>query len=171
MTLKHLKFKPMTQNKKLEKFAKLVSDKPSNFLAKLEYYETNKKWLENSTKIAISVLEALKEKDWSQKDLAEKMNVSAQQINKIVKGQQNLTFETVGKLEGALEISLIEIINYKCLNEIKTEATQIKAFQKTTNEKLVAIKPFSADFTKKSGVKMTVVYNANNQYINYPKAQ
>ena len=48
------------------------------------------------------------------------MNVSAQQINKIIKGQQNLTFETVGKLEDALGISLMEIIAFKSTNEIKT---------------------------------------------------
>lgn len=55
------------------------------------------------------------------------MNVSAQQVNKIIKGKQNLTFETVGKLETALEISLMEIIDYKPITEIKTNSTQIKS--------------------------------------------
>ena len=161
----------MTENKKLEKFAKLVSDKPSNFLAKLDYFETNKKWLENSTKVAISVLEALKEKDWSQKYLAGKMNISAQQINKIVKGQQNLTFETVGKLEDALDISLISIIEFKSINEIKTNSAIVQANQETISDE-VAIAPFSSksfseNFNKKKVAKMDVVYNKNKQTINY----
>lgn len=101
---------------RLEKFEKLVSNEPSNFLLKLEYYRTNKKWLDKSAMVAVNVLEALKTKGLSQKDLAQKMNVSAQQVNKILKGQQNLTFETISKLETALEISLIEIIDFKAAN-------------------------------------------------------
>jgi ribosome-binding protein aMBF1 (putative translation factor) len=36
------------------------------------------------------------------------MKVSPQQINKIVKGQENLTLETISKLEIALNIQLID---------------------------------------------------------------
>jgi len=39
------------------------------------------------------------------------MGVSRQQVSKIVKGQENLTFETVSKLENALGITIIEISN------------------------------------------------------------
>lgn len=106
----------MELSDRLEKFGKLVSNEPSNFLSKLEYYRTNKKWLDKSAMIAVNVLEALKTKGLSQKDLAQKMNVSAQQVNKILKGQQNLTFETISKLETALEISLIEIVDFKATN-------------------------------------------------------
>lgn len=106
----------MELSDRLEKFGKLVSNEPSNFLSKLEYYRTNKKWLDKSAMVAVNVLEALKTKGLSQKDLAQKMNVSAQQVNKILKGQQNLTFETISKLETALEISLIEIIDFKAAN-------------------------------------------------------
>jgi ribosome-binding protein aMBF1 (putative translation factor) len=94
----------MTKNERLEKFAKLVGNEPSNFKAKLDYFKTNKKRLDQSAKVAVSVLDALKDKGWSQKDLAEKMSVSAQQVNKILKGQENMTFETIDKLETALGI-------------------------------------------------------------------
>lgn len=119
----------MKLNERLDKFEKLVSDKPSNFLSKLAYYKANKNWIDQSSKVAINVLETLRAKGLSQKDLAEKMNVSAQQVNKIIKGKQNLTFETVGKLENALGISLMEIIDYRQIAEIKTSATQIKSVQ------------------------------------------
>lgn len=108
----------MELNDRLDKFEKLVSNEPSNFLSKLEYYKANKKWINQSSKVAINVLEALKQKGLSQKDLAKKMKVSAQQVNKILKGQQNLTLETISKLESALEISLIEIIDLKKDQEI-----------------------------------------------------
>ena len=79
----------MELNERLDKFEKLVSDKPSNFLSKLAYYKANKKWIDQSSKVAINVLEALSQKGLSQKDLAQKMNVSAQQVNKIIKGKRN----------------------------------------------------------------------------------
>jgi plasmid maintenance system antidote protein VapI len=66
------------------------------------------------------------------------MNVSAQQINKIVKGKQNLTFETIGKLEDALGISLIEIIAFKPTMEIKTSATQIQFVSKNGKNKKIS---------------------------------
>lgn len=104
------------KSKNLENFQKLVSNEQSGWLEKFSNYKANKKWLDKSAMVAVNVLEALKTKGLSQKDLAQKMNVSAQQVNKILKGQQNLTFETISKLETALEISLIEIIDFKEAN-------------------------------------------------------
>ena len=45
----------------------------------------------------------------TQAELAEKMGVSRQQVTKIVKGQENFTFETIGKLEKALGVKLMTI--------------------------------------------------------------
>lgn len=105
------------KSKNLENFQKLVSNEQSGWLDKFLYYKANKSWLDKSAMVAVNVLEALKQKGLSQKDLAQKMNVSAQQVNKILKGQQNLTFETISKLETALEISLIEIIDFKAADK------------------------------------------------------
>jgi transcriptional regulator with XRE-family HTH domain len=54
------------------------------------------------------VLKALEEQNLTQKDLAEKMQVSPQQISKIVKGHENLTLETIANLEIALDIKIID---------------------------------------------------------------
>ena len=163
----------MELNEKLDKFEKLVSDKPSNFLSKLAHYKANKKWIDHSSNVAINVLEALNHKGMSQKDLAKKMNVSAQQVNKIVKGKQNLTFETVGKLEDALAISLMEIISYNPVSEIKTNTTQVKSVERTLTKELinndVADFSFSDNFKQKQGVQMNVVYNNFTQAIKHPK--
>ena len=115
------------KTKNLENFQKLVSNEQSSWLDDFLYYKANKSWLDKSAMVAVNILEALKAKGWSQKDLAKRMKVSAQQVNKILKGQQNLTFETVSKLETALEISLMEIIDFKTVSENKTSATQIKS--------------------------------------------
>ena len=45
----------------------------------------------------------------TQRKLAEKMGVSPQYINKVVKGKENLTLETIAKIEDVLGITLIEV--------------------------------------------------------------
>ena len=54
----------------------------------------------------MEILEALRAKNMSQKDLAAKLGVSAQQVNKIVKGTENLTLETKHDLQRALGVKL-----------------------------------------------------------------
>jgi len=69
----------------------------------------NRDWLDKSAKIALKVLRTLKDKSMKQTDLAEVLNVTPQQISKIVKGQENLTLETICKIEKALDIEIISI--------------------------------------------------------------
>jgi transcriptional regulator with XRE-family HTH domain len=154
------------KTKNLENFQKLVSNEQSDWLDKFLYYKTNKSWLEKSALVAINVLEAIKAKGWSQKDLAEKMKVSAQQVNKILKGQQNLTFETISKLENALDISIMKIIDFKPVTEIKTSAIQIKSASTTLNEEFIVTEN-KETFTTRIP-QMKVVFNnmayTENQY-------
>ena len=91
-----------------EKLLTLASNQPSEWKAKLQLRRENREWLKKSAGIAVMVLNALKAQQLSQKDLAERMNISPQQINKIVKGRENLTLETISNLEIALGIELID---------------------------------------------------------------
>ena len=61
--------------------------------------------------MAIRILLTLRSKGMNQNELAKIMRVSPQQVSKWVKGSENLTFETVSRLEKALDISLMEIVN------------------------------------------------------------
>ncbi len=109
----------MKQNNNLENFLKLVSKEPaSNKIVKdILFYEENKEWLDRSANIAIKILSTLrhnrKENRFpnTQKDLAELMNITPQQVNKMVKGTENLTLETISRVEKALDIQLIDIHN------------------------------------------------------------
>ena len=94
---------------KLDIFLSLVSDKTSGWLEKAQYDKQNQDWLDFSAEIAIKVLRTLRVKSLSQKDLAALMNVSPQYINKIVKGNENLSIETIYKLQNALDIILIPV--------------------------------------------------------------
>jgi transcriptional regulator with XRE-family HTH domain len=90
-----------------EKFLNLVSGEDSKTLAEVRKRIKNRAMLRESQQIALKVLMKLDELGWTQKDLANKMGVSPQQITKIVSGKENLTIETQVKLQGILEIPVL----------------------------------------------------------------
>lgn len=71
----------------------------------------------HARKVALVVLEALDKEGLTQQALADRMGVSRQQVTKIVKGKENLTFETVAKLENALKIEILSIKGLEPVNE------------------------------------------------------
>ena len=73
-----------------------------------------KRWLRYSQLIALQVLERMSELGMTQKQLSEKMNCSQQYVSILLKGSENLTLETIAKLEDALEM---EIIGHGYLSE------------------------------------------------------
>ncbi|MFW5700131.1 MAG: helix-turn-helix transcriptional regulator [Cyclobacteriaceae bacterium] len=77
---------------------------------KVAYRKSNKSWLNKSAKIAVKVARILREKNMTQKSLAELMEVSPQQVNKILKGRENLTLETISKIESILGVELVSIL-------------------------------------------------------------
>lgn len=90
----------------IEKLNKLASV-DSKWLDEAKYRQDNKGWLRHSKKVAIRVLRTIRELGMTQKQLAEKMGMSPQMVNKIVKGKENLTLQTIAKLEDTLGVSLI----------------------------------------------------------------
>lgn len=115
----------MSKQDRLERFEKLIEAKPSNFLEKFNEIKKNKEWLDKSAKIAIKVLVTLKEKKWTQKDLAFKLGVSPQQVNKIIKGKENLTLETICKLESVLGVTFVDTFEFSDTKNIKVNATKL----------------------------------------------
>lgn len=87
----------------------LVSDKPSRWEERALWRKENEAWLKKSAEIALKVLREIRVKSITQKDLAERVGVSSQQINKLLKGQENMSLATICKLESALGISLITV--------------------------------------------------------------
>lgn len=77
---------------------------------KAEWRRKNRRWLRYSGFIALKVMKRLDELGMSQKQLAEKMSCSPQYISKLAQGAENLTLETISKLEECLEFDLVESI-------------------------------------------------------------
>lgn len=90
-----------------DQFLTLVSPANNETLEGMRFREENKIWLKESKRIAIKVLKALKQKGLTQKELANDMNVSPQYVNKLIKGNENFTLETLIKLQSLLDIPLL----------------------------------------------------------------
>lgn len=75
---------------------------------KAEWRRENRRWLRYSGFIALTVLRRLEELKMSQKELAEKMNCSPQYVSRLLKGSENLTLDTISKLEECLDLDLVK---------------------------------------------------------------
>lgn len=76
-------------------------------------YETDarqdkKDWAEYSQAIASVMSRRMSELGLTQQMLAEKMNCTQQYISKVLKGQKNMSLETICKIENALGIEIIK---------------------------------------------------------------
>ncbi|MBO5498860.1 MAG: helix-turn-helix transcriptional regulator [Bacteroidales bacterium] len=55
------------------------------------------------------ILDEMESKGMTQKEFAEKAGCSQQYISRILKGRENLSLETISKIESALGTSIVEI--------------------------------------------------------------
>lgn len=101
----------MSKKSNLHKLDELTSKKSSGWLEKANWRKENASWLDISFKIALNILRALRERGMTQKELAEKMSVSPQYINKVLKGSENLSLETVAAFGKVLSIDLFSAIS------------------------------------------------------------
>lgn len=104
------------------KLSKIVKEEPSKWVSVSQFRIENEGWLDNSAKIALKILRRIRELKLSQKQLADELGISPQQISKVVKGHENLTLETIDKLEKALRIKLIDIPEFELTTSFKPDA-------------------------------------------------
>lgn len=97
------------KNEILKKLQNAISSEESQWHEEANFREINEKWLKRSQEVALKILRAIRKEEISQKELAKRMAVSPQLVNKWVKGNSNFTFETIAKLEAALNIKLMDI--------------------------------------------------------------
>ncbi len=92
-----------------EKLKKIAAESPGDWLEETSKELDKSGSRANARKVALAVLRALREKNITQVELSARMGVTRQQVAKIVKGKENFTFETIDKLEKALNITLMTI--------------------------------------------------------------
>lgn len=92
-----------------DKLIALQSDEPSGWLERAEWRQKNRDWLLVSSRVAVKVLTHIRVNGIKKNELAEMLDVSPQYVGKILKGQENLTLETICKIEKALNIQIISV--------------------------------------------------------------
>lgn len=87
------------ERKRLEDFA---SSTPSRWRENTIYRLENSRWLRPSQKITMEMLDRMDFLGVNQKELAKRMGCTPQYVSKILKGKENLSLETISKIEEAL---------------------------------------------------------------------
>lgn len=81
---------------------------PSRWRENAEWRMANKSWLRYSQRIAMMMLDRMDELGLTQKAVAEKMGCSQQYVSRVLKGTENLSIETISKIESALDLQILE---------------------------------------------------------------
>jgi len=142
-----------------EKFLTLVSKEKTNTLEKNKELIKNRGMLRESQNIALKVLKRLDEIGWTQKKLGNEMGVTAQQITKIVKGQENLTLKTQYQLQEILDIPIFA--SYYENNKVKAKDSQIFIIPESQNNNLVLNK---IDFQKSFDNSFSLLNENTSEY-------
>ncbi|MDE6547482.1 MAG: helix-turn-helix transcriptional regulator [Muribaculaceae bacterium] len=89
-----------------------TSETSSKWREKAEWRNANKAWLRYSQRIAMIMLDKMEELGLTQKSVAERMGCSQQYISRVLKGTENLSIETISKIEAALGLEILEPVFY-----------------------------------------------------------
>lgn len=95
------------KQKTLEYLESHQSDTPSTWREEAEWRRKNNAWLQHSQSIAIKVLSFMKREKLTQSGLAERLGCTQQYVSKILKGKENMSLDTIAKLEQTIGIQLI----------------------------------------------------------------
>lgn len=95
-------------NTTIEKLKQHSSPTPSRWREVAEDRLTNREWLRYSQHIAMLMLDKMEEDKITQQQLADRMGCSQQYISKVLRGHENLSIETMYKIETALNLHILQ---------------------------------------------------------------
>lgn len=137
----------------VQKILESHSSSPSRWRENAEWRKANRKWLKKSQQIAMAVLDYMDKVEMNQKELAEAMNVTPQYISKILKGNQNLSLETISKLEEILDINILIIQNFNTIQPVapitdwnRPEFKDLKTSQEYNKTTIFSMKSKKVDY-------------------------
>lgn len=116
----------MNTTSKIE-FEKLLSTpREEKWKEAVEFRKANKDWLKISAEIALKVMDEMDKQGIKGNELAKRMDVSPQQVSKILKGREKMNLETISKLNNALGVKLITILQEDEIVVKKNELNSLK---------------------------------------------
>lgn len=102
-----------THEEIISKLKEHQSPTPSKWRENAEWRIKNRAWLRHSQHIAMMMLDKMEELHMPQKQLAELMGCSQQYVSKVLKGQENLSLETISKIENCLNLQIMPTTPYR----------------------------------------------------------
>ena len=100
----------MTREEAIIRLSRYRSDIPSEWRDEEEKRRSAKKqgWLQYSRRIAIKIAMEMKWQGLTRQDVATRMGCSPQYVSRLLKGEENLSLETICKLEDALNVAILQ---------------------------------------------------------------
>jgi len=93
----------------IEKLNKLAKPRSEKAIERARQRKENREWLRLSQDIALAVHYHIRKSGMTQKEFAARMNVSAAYVGKLLKGNENLTLETICKIQQAIGERVISV--------------------------------------------------------------
>lgn len=110
----------------VEKFEHLAQPRSSETRERAQWLRKNRNWLRMSKEVAMCIQYFLRTNKLTQKELAEKMNVSAAYIGKVLKGEENLTLETICKIQEAIGYKIVSVQEPYIIRDVLTMSPRIQ---------------------------------------------
>lgn len=98
----------MTTEEKIAFLQEHASATPSKWREKAEWRQENKEWLRYSQFVAMKMLEKMEAEQMSNAQLADRMGCSQEYVSVVLKGQENLSIDTLLKIQNALGIQILQ---------------------------------------------------------------
>ena len=108
--------------KSIEFLESKASSTPSKLRERAEWRRANREWLRKSQQIALNIMTHMEQQGLTQRELAQRMGVTPQYVNKILRGSENLSLDTICKLEKAMGAELVrtDTITFKSKIQVLT---------------------------------------------------
>lgn len=136
----------------IEKLAQIAEPRSEAAKARAKARKENRAWLRMSQEIALCLHYYLRTAKMSQKEFADKMGVSPVYVGKLLKGGENLTLETICKIQAVMDEMLISIARpYVSRTVVKISVMPRFSQNAVSSEKYVGKQTAKSDYVISAG--------------------
>lgn len=123
----------------IEKVAAIAKPRNEKAIKAARFRQENREWLRMSQEIALCLSHHLRRSSLTQKSLAEQLGVSPAYVVKLLKGNENLTLETICKIQKVTGHDIVMVakpyivrttVTFTPLKSVGSDAISIKKFSK-----------------------------------------
>lgn len=127
---------------------KNTSKKDTSWIENAKYRKENKAWLDISFSIAVKIMSVLKQNKINnifpanQKELAEILKCSPQNVNNLLSGTENFKLETITKIEQVLNTNLIQVPKFESTIQFEVKSDLFNMSSDEIIDSEISSKPY-----------------------------